>query len=153
MPARAAKSFAMNTLGEKVAAFRKSQGLTAGQLAKKVGTSRQNIENLELGRVLMPGYLCELADAMGVTTDYLLGRTSHSATAQLREPAAVYLTPPSLPAALEVLGMALAAAPAAQTSAIADNMAGWARERGADHYRPVLELLLNSPAKRQRAHT
>lgn len=153
MPARAAKSFAMKTLGDKVAAFRKAQGLTPGQLAKKVGTSRQNIENVEAGRVAMPGYLCELADAMGVTTDYLLGRTPHGTAAHAREPAAVYLTPPSLPAALEVVGMALAAAPAAQVSAIADNMAGWARERGADHYRPVLELLLNSQAKRHRANT
>lgn len=139
----------MQSLGAKVAAFRAAKNLSTKELAKKVGASRQNIENLEADRVAVPRYLCELADAMGVTTDYLLGRTSQPEPVRTGEPQPAYLKPMSLPDALEVVGMALAATPASHITAVADNMAGWARERGADHYRNLLQMLLEGEQRKR----
>lgn len=48
-----------------------------------------------------------------------------------------------LPEALNLLGMALAATPANRREALATNLAGWARDGGADHWRLVVLNLLN----------
>ena len=67
---------AMKPLGERVKEFRESRKWTAGRLAKEVGTSRQNIDNLEAGRVRRhPFYIHALARVMGASTDELLAGT------------------------------------------------------------------------------
>lgn len=68
--------------------FRERAGLTTAQLAQRIGTSRQNIENLEAGNVGQPRYLPTLAKEMGLSVDALLtGRALHAA-----EPPAAYRT-------------------------------------------------------------
>jgi transcriptional regulator with XRE-family HTH domain len=59
----------MKTKGQIVRAWRIAAGFeTAGQLAELVGTSRQNIENLEADSVDQPRYLPRLARLMGYAT-------------------------------------------------------------------------------------
>lgn len=63
----------MNSRGEIVRQWREAQGLNTRQLADAVGTSRQNIENLEANLVDQPRYLPKLAKVMGyASTDDLL---------------------------------------------------------------------------------
>lgn len=65
--------FCMMTKGQIVSAWRRRQGLSAAELARRVGTSRQNINNLEADQVDRPHYLPELARVMGyANTDELL---------------------------------------------------------------------------------
>jgi len=59
-------------LGEKVREWRLASKLSVSGLARKVGTFRQNIENLEEGEVAQPRYAPALAKVMRVTTDELL---------------------------------------------------------------------------------
>lgn len=71
-----AKSFAMKSLGERVREWREAQKppMKASDLAKKVGTFRQNIENLEAKGFGQPRYIAKLAEVMGTSVDDLLGR-------------------------------------------------------------------------------
>lgn len=64
----------MTTRGELIQEWRKRAGLNRAQVGRLVGTSRQNIDNLENDRVSgVPGYLPALARAMGyASTDDLL---------------------------------------------------------------------------------
>ena len=63
----------MKTIGEKAKEFRLSKGWNTTQMAKHVGTSRQNIENLEEKGDMVPRYVGKLAKALGVTVDSLIG--------------------------------------------------------------------------------
>jgi len=56
----------------KVKTFRALEKLSTAKLAQLVGTSRQNIENLEAGEVEQPRYLSSLAKVMGRTVEELL---------------------------------------------------------------------------------
>lgn len=56
----------------KVKTFRAVEKLSTAKLAELVGTSRQNIENLEAGEVEQPRYLPSLAKVMGQTVEELL---------------------------------------------------------------------------------
>jgi transcriptional regulator with XRE-family HTH domain len=68
----------MTTKGAIVRNWRNRMGLSRAEVARRVGTSRQNIENLEADQVKNPHYLAKLAFTMGYsTTDELL---------QLKEP-------------------------------------------------------------------
>ncbi|TXE41401.1 helix-turn-helix domain-containing protein [Serratia marcescens] len=60
------------SIGVRVKHRRDSLGLTQGQLAEKIGTSQQAIEQLEAGKTKRPRYLPELAKALEVTIDWLL---------------------------------------------------------------------------------
>lgn len=143
----------MSTIGDKVKAYREhpTRRLTTKQLADRVGTSRQNIENLESGAVRLPHYLVELADEMQMSIDALLGRQAPHAAAPLQanEPPAAYGQGAGLSAALHTVAKALQSAPIDRRPALADNMAGWAREAGALHYCEVIALLL-TPAQDKR---
>jgi len=66
------KMFCMTTIADKVQTFRLQRGLNTAQLAKLVGTSRQNIENLEAGQVDQPRYLARLAATMQISVEDLL---------------------------------------------------------------------------------
>jgi transcriptional regulator with XRE-family HTH domain len=61
--------------GERLAQARESAGLTQLQLAEKLGATQRVITYWERGRVaLRADQLNALADALGVTADFLLGR-------------------------------------------------------------------------------
>lgn len=60
------------TLGEKIAAWIEGAGLNPSEVARRAGTSRQNIENLIGGNVGQPRYLPALAKVIGVSLDELL---------------------------------------------------------------------------------
>jgi transcriptional regulator with XRE-family HTH domain len=136
----------MTHIGELVKTFRQApgRGWTAKEMANRVGTSRQNIENLEAGRVRVPGYLVELADVMQVSTDELLGRKSSATRLCAREPAPAYRAP-DLRTALDAVAAAIRQAPPVHQEAIATTLASWARERGAPHYAQLLLILLGPP--------
>lgn len=61
---------------DKIKSERKKLGLTQGQLAKKLETSRQNITNWEAGyNIPSVDLVNKLSDFFGCSTDYLLGKT------------------------------------------------------------------------------
>lgn len=64
----------MKTLGQQAKDFRESKKWGARQLAEAVGTSRQNIESLELKGNRVPKYIGKLAIAMNTTTDAMLAQ-------------------------------------------------------------------------------
>lgn len=61
------------TLGQKITALRKAQGMTQEALSEAIGVTRQTISKWELD-ASTPDlvYLCALADLFGVTTDSLI---------------------------------------------------------------------------------
>ena len=63
------------TFGERLRMIREKAGLTQNQLAKKTGIHRNSIGGYERD-VNEPSIfiLCCLADVLGVSTDYLVGR-------------------------------------------------------------------------------
>lgn len=138
-----ADSTHMSNVGALVKAFREdpSRRWTTEEMARRVGTSRQNIENLESGKVRRPGYLPELADVMQTTVDALLGRKPPAARLCAREPTPAY-GQPDIQGALDALGRAIQQAPQEHADAIATTLARWARERGSPTYARVLLLLL-----------
>lgn len=68
----------MKTIGDRAKEFRESRGWNTSEMAKAVGTSRQNIESLETIGDRKPRYIADLARVMGVSVDDLL-RSSHQA--------------------------------------------------------------------------
>jgi len=66
---------ARTSFGERLASARESAGLTQLQLAEKLGTSQRVITYWEREPVaLRAEQLAALADTLGVTTDFLVGR-------------------------------------------------------------------------------
>ena len=66
------------SIASRVKAKREQLGLTQSELAEKVGTSQQAIEQLEGGRTKRPRYLPELASVFDVSSEWLLHGTGHS---------------------------------------------------------------------------
>ena len=67
----------MTTSGERIKTNRKRAGLTQEQLAKKIGVSLMTVRRYEKNERIIPDtVLQKIADALGVTVDYLLGRTN-----------------------------------------------------------------------------
>lgn len=73
------------TVGQKIATIRKQLGLNYVQFAERVGTNTSVIWNLENGK-RKPSFdmLGKVADALGVTSDYLVG-TDRPANRSLKE--------------------------------------------------------------------
>lgn len=69
----------MKNIGERAKEFREARGWNTSEMARAVGTSRQNIESLEATGDRKPRYLTALARVMGVSTDDLLS-SAHQAT-------------------------------------------------------------------------
>jgi transcriptional regulator with XRE-family HTH domain len=141
-------------LADRVRAYRTSRGWNTRQMGEHVGVSRQNIENVESGKVKQPREIARYAKALGVSLEEALGRlpllgapSASSVAADSGAHRTGQALELSLRAALERLGDALGAAPPARLNALADNLAGWARDRGADHYVPVLMSLLSPGGK------
>lgn len=69
--------FEENILGERVRALRKARGWKQAELGEKIGLSHKAISTLESGsRGISVEKLIELAYALRVSTDYLLGITN-----------------------------------------------------------------------------
>jgi putative transcriptional regulator len=64
------------TLGRRIRRARLHRDITQKALAELVGISRNAMNKLEKGETLDPhmSHLCKLADALGVSMDYLAGR-------------------------------------------------------------------------------
>ena len=65
------------TLGQRVKALREKLGMNQRELADKSGINQANISRIESEKVeqMMSEALGRLARALGVTVDYLVGRT------------------------------------------------------------------------------
>lgn len=65
-------------VGARIKAMRKKIGLTQAEVAKKLGIATQSVTNYEAGKT-DPSIrnLISLASVLGVSTDYLLGRSIH----------------------------------------------------------------------------
>ena len=69
------------TLADRLREMRKLRGMTQTEVAARAGTSSATISHFETGqREPGPANLKKLADALGVTTDFLLGRTELAPT-------------------------------------------------------------------------
>lgn len=74
-PVHTMKNRTIDGFGLRLAQLRKARGLTQEQLGKRLGTSQRVIAYYEKDRAQPPGsMLVDLADALAVTTDELLGR-------------------------------------------------------------------------------
>ncbi|EJT2168083.1 LexA family transcriptional regulator [Salmonella enterica subsp. enterica serovar Cerro] len=60
------------SISSRVKSKRIQLGLNQAELAQKIGTSQQSIEQLENGKTKRPRFLPELASALGVSVDWLL---------------------------------------------------------------------------------
>ena len=65
-------------IGDRVRNARKAKNLTQSELARRIGQSQQNIQQLESGKVKQPRYLYELSEALDVSFDWLMGKDRHS---------------------------------------------------------------------------
>lgn len=64
------------TTGESLKRFRRDFNLKQGEVAEKIGMLQQGYYKYESDSVKMPvDILVKIADAFGVSTDYLLGRS------------------------------------------------------------------------------
>jgi transcriptional regulator with XRE-family HTH domain len=79
------------TLGERILILRRRQGMTQQQLAKEAGLNKNTIARLEQGNLKDLGgrLVAKLAQALGTSTDYLLGLTDESGVESELLPAVV----------------------------------------------------------------
>jgi transcriptional regulator with XRE-family HTH domain len=79
------------TLGERILILRRRQDMTQQQLAKEAGLNKNTIARLEQGNLKDLGgkLVAKLAQALGTSTDYLLGLTEESGVESERMPAAL----------------------------------------------------------------
>jgi len=62
----------MRSIGQQVSDYRKLNNMSTKELAKRAGTRRQNIEQLEAAENRIPRYIGKLAVAMGVSVDEMM---------------------------------------------------------------------------------
>ena len=68
----------MNTIGERLKHARKKAGLSQVELAKKAGIKQASISELERGSSRSSGYIVQLANACGVSPEWLASGTESS---------------------------------------------------------------------------
>lgn len=70
-------------IAERIKALREVKGITQAELAKKLGVTRSSVNAWELG-ISVPStqYIVELAELLGVSTDFLLS-VNDSATVKI----------------------------------------------------------------------
>ena len=67
------KGYFMDTLGDRIQAFRKQNGLSQSQLADKLGISYAQLSRYEIKDIQPPAdVLSKLADIFGTSIDYLV---------------------------------------------------------------------------------
>ena len=109
----------MKSLAARVKEHRQSLGMNPSEYARHVGTSRQNINNVEAGEAEQPRYIGKLAKAMGTTVDELL--SGRQAAADTAAPA---LSPDGTPAYLAELAAKLPPERQERLVAVAELLAG-----------------------------
>jgi transcriptional regulator with XRE-family HTH domain len=62
--------------GERIRVRREDLGLSRAKLANLVGIKPQSLESIEKGETKRTGLILELAEALGVSPEYLTGRTN-----------------------------------------------------------------------------
>lgn len=72
-------------MGARVKARRRELGLSQPKLAELTGISQQQILNIEKGRVERPGRLKELAKALQMTQEEILGETPTEMPAEAQD--------------------------------------------------------------------
>jgi transcriptional regulator with XRE-family HTH domain len=79
------------TLGERILILRRRQDMTQQQLAKEAGLNKNTIARLEQGNLKDLGgrLVAKVAQALGTSTDYLLGLTEESGVESEQVPTAV----------------------------------------------------------------
>lgn len=117
--------------------------LTWAWLARKIEATDQVVNNWSRRGVPPPRH-AEIAGALGWSIDKLLGV---GADTPAHGEAGVLLKPDVL---IEQLGMLLRTLPEAHRVPFADNLAAFARERGADVYRGILLTLLADPERKHK---
>lgn len=67
-------------IGCRIRSERKRRGIRQNRLADMIGVKTQTLWDYEHGRIKNIGIdpLCKLADALGVSVDYLLGRSDNA---------------------------------------------------------------------------
>lgn len=76
----------MQSLGERVRHMREQNGISQARLAEMAGTSQQAIQQIESGKTERPRFLHEIAQALGVTADWLrTGKDGPVATQTIRQ--------------------------------------------------------------------
>lgn len=77
------------TLGERVLVLRRRKAMTQGQLALQAGVNKMTIWRLEHNAILdVKGQvLRKMADVLGCSTDYLLGRVTETLDSERMGPA------------------------------------------------------------------
>lgn len=138
--------FCMLTKGKIVRDWRDRLGLSRAEVARRIGTSRQNIDNLESDQVDNPHYLAALAKLMGYRrVDDLLelklppgaAAPPESATGPAREQA-----PATVAATIARLGELLAKADPKTRDAAAQILMRYAQDPDQGKLAKALEMLL-----------
>ncbi|MFS1513603.1 helix-turn-helix domain-containing protein [Chengkuizengella sp. SCS-71B] len=70
------------SMGKKIKELRKKRGLSQDDLAEHLGMTRANVSNYERdkNKYLPSSSLMKIADVLGVSSDYLLGKSNDSKT-------------------------------------------------------------------------
>ncbi|MBN2980156.1 helix-turn-helix domain-containing protein [Cohnella algarum] len=67
----------MESLGSRIKKLRKERGLTQDDIGRHLGMGRSNVGHIENGRTIPTSEtLDKIANILGTTTDYLLGRSN-----------------------------------------------------------------------------
>ena len=69
----------LSSLGQRIAAVRRARNIAQYKLAKDVGISKKTLTWIETGHTSDPksSIVLRLAQALNVSTDWLLGRSPH----------------------------------------------------------------------------
>jgi transcriptional regulator with XRE-family HTH domain len=75
----------METLGQRIRATRIEYGMSQAELARRIGISSTALYQIETGKTPDPqvSRIKNIADVLGVSTDYLLGRDEDEAEVPL----------------------------------------------------------------------
>jgi transcriptional regulator with XRE-family HTH domain len=128
------------------------------EIAHRLGFTQSTISQRLAGTMAMnESFAAKIALLIGCSVDAFspdLAASIKRLCAAVTPPHARDTEPsvPNLDTALEVLGIKLAAAPFDKREAIATNLAGWAREGGADHWRQTVFSLLSTPTAAGKRH-
>lgn len=79
-----------NTMGRRIVERREALGISQAELARRVGISPQAMQWIEAGKTLRPRFLTEIAQNLGVASEWLLfGNIVQAAPPKPAEPAAL----------------------------------------------------------------
>jgi transcriptional regulator with XRE-family HTH domain len=137
-------------VGAWIKAARKHGGLTQDQVGERLGVSKSNVSAWEnnrhepsyrqmLAMARFTGYALPYDDSPPVGIELIASEPLDVAGSHWRDEL------------LQALGTLLATIQPSLRSAVADTLAGWAREGGADHWRKMLIGLLDSKYEKRRA--